>query len=1411
MAKKVIFDKEGKDTGEAYDPEEGYAAWAARQAAIGLAETPGTFATLGGLAKAGYDYATSGKDDKRTFGEHLLDPNGGKEKLEQYDNVVVESLRKNHPEASPEEINERFDKVRKHSKKYWNETADFYRSGVSFGRKWGVGTNEFFGDERLPTEKTQSDQVMNIIGGAAPLPVSGIVKATGAAGAKAATKIAETAAANRAVRYGLNAVEAVTPVTVVPEGASAAGRVGLNIGVGTAINQGARAYADEPSIIAAPVETAKTFFTKDDGSADITTIGAAGAVAAVIAGKTYKTLTKVKPHAPNAGPAREAMEGIANPEPNLTVSSLGSDIEPIRKSAKAAGLADEDVQILYDKAQRYAGPMAKSDHDAWMAEKVSPITERYVREDPKFQTLFEQHIADRSRVYGDVKAIKDIDEELASLQARYQGLRNAEPKTKVPGQIQKSAEKSTDVLDRIKELSQERQVRIRDADPNLRSSMMGDDFATVKARLKQSSSDPRIQDTERALGRLYNDLIDVNEGRGIINSATAADMKLAIKRGNYTLNENPMAQKSWLERAKTKATKWTEDHLIYTDTNGALALYRGVNNQRTRKGYLTYDAATGKEKVRYVNKQPDWTPQPRTNNPSNPFIELAHMSMRTRQAAHANVLMKEYFETMKNAPGNAGNRLVRLERIPHNLADSKLKEIISDLDAKTGPFKTAYFDGGDLVVATHNSKIIRDMFKFAPSAVVPILHQSRRGFQSWVTGAMNPTWAMIGMPWDVIMGSVFRNKQMAFGPISGLAHQALGRGSIGARIISAAGTPIDLAYNMLKMPLVASKAVLTEVMGGQLAKRWEAQLASNSGVISQIAKLPGGKEIVEKTVSAMSKAYDASWTHVTKAMKVGHVSNYSDEILSHIQSLDKLSKAYPMYKSAWSGYKSVLSVLHDVPKQMFLTQNLKMYRRELAKGRKLAKYVSEDFIANEARTIGGDLARTSGNKYIQQALSTVPYGNVALQSLRYTAHRVRTNGSEGMLRLAAMGSAAGWAYSYIASDPKAADWYFNQLPQEQRMQSLPIPNFIRHARRMMGEDLPMDDPSKEFLLVRMPPEMLPFIVPVMHGMMALGLISNKNMDVPPALGKDIGGMVDQVFGLGLPPMIQAGAAYFGQKVEPSKMMHGESPFREIRDITFGGVNKDKMSPQSRIPHAWHDVFNAMFGSVAGTLLEAGNYADIIYGKNKDMGEAVVEGAKKLAVERGSKVPYAAHIWPEVNRQYVFTPPTQELSNQMGILRKVNAQWGAEPELRMLFGKGGSKPNTTDYADVQGGGGGAPMADQDLQVIVADVHQSFFQGPMLKIQQERTRERKIHESLTIGAPTKFAESPLIRFKRAQEAAKKVNALDRELYSLYQDQWKEIATSPSGKAFEAKYGKLTPENLLKAAQASAREGGLQKDRP
>jgi hypothetical protein len=303
---------------------------------------------------------------------------------------------------------------------------------------------------------------------------------------------------------------------------------------------------------------------------------------------------------------------------------------------------------------------------------------------------------------------------------------------------------------------------------------------------------------------------------------------------------------------------------------------------------------------------------------------------------------------------------------------------------------------------------------------------------------------------------------------------------------------------------------------------------------------------------------------------------------------------------------------------------------------------------------------------------------------------------------------------------------------------------------------------------------------------------------------------DQIFGLATPPIIQSIAGVAGKKLEPGKMLGGESPVRDIREQQFAGANKDKMSPQSRIPHVYYDAFVGMFGTVMGTIFEAANYADNhLTAPGGTIEKAAVEGGKKLLLSAGQNAPAGNHIWPDMNRRYIYTPIAEKRQKDFAVLKGViEAQISAEPGVRRAL-QPHARINNLEKIDAQEGAVvGAGVADPDVRVLLATVHKALFTGPYKQLEDQRKIERGKHEAMTVGADPSIPQSPLMRFQAAQEQAKKVNALDRQLYTIYQDQWKQMQGSPSGKVFAQKYGPLTPENLARAVQESAREGGQQQ---
>ena len=423
----------------------------------------------------------------------------GEKKLQEYNQGVYNTLRNAYPNLPDAEIQKKFDWAQKHSKKYYEDTTPFYRSGMAFARKWGKGTNEFFGDPRLPPEKTQADTIMNIAGGAV-VPVPGqallgpISKGVGAVAGKTAGKVAA------------NVAEFATPVTFIPKGAGGgeiAARVGANIAIPAAVDQAVRAHKGDPSVVADTVNYATNLYDKgltrdatkgvdltleinkkDDGSNTAATVGAAGFFATLLGARRLRNV-------PSGGPTSQAMSQAAYPTVNPTkmnVARAGSDVEPFRVVAKEQGLTNDEIDTFMTNTRMNAGNNPTADSRIWYSQRVEPVVDRFVREDPSFQEKFYRHIIDADRMRGDTDAVAKSNDLFIKAEADLQ---------KATGPRGRSTPQ------RIQELTTERNLRrdeynarIADSDPNLRYSMMNEDRATVQARLTQSRQDPRIRAVE---------------------------------------------------------------------------------------------------------------------------------------------------------------------------------------------------------------------------------------------------------------------------------------------------------------------------------------------------------------------------------------------------------------------------------------------------------------------------------------------------------------------------------------------------------------------------------------------------------------------------------------------------------------------------------------------------------------------------------------------------------------------------------------------------------------------------------------------------------------------------------------------------------------------------------------------------
>ena len=203
------------------------------------------------------------------------------------------------------------------------------------------------------------------------------------------------------------------------------------------------------------------------------------------------------------------------------------------------GVGPDQIDAYMTNFNRNASNMPLADHQNWFQEKVSPIVEQFAREDPNFINKYWQHITDSDRNWGDTEALARTDklfnDSLAELQ-------------KAQASGRSTPQRIAELQRKVGDLQTERQARMGDTDPNLRYSTMTEDRATVQARLQQSSQDPKIRQLEAHAHKLYDDLFDEAVKSNVMSLTEANRAKLEVRKGNYRLTDNPLAQKSWLER-----------------------------------------------------------------------------------------------------------------------------------------------------------------------------------------------------------------------------------------------------------------------------------------------------------------------------------------------------------------------------------------------------------------------------------------------------------------------------------------------------------------------------------------------------------------------------------------------------------------------------------------------------------------------------------------------------------------------------------------------------------------------------------------------------------------------------------------------------------------------------------------------
>ena len=1409
----VIYNAKGEDTGERLSNDSLFVQ-SLRQGASAFGEIPTILPTLYGLAGAAYDYGTSGSG--KTFGDNLYTPEGH-EKVKELDQRIFNQLKERNPDEDDEKLNKRLDFIRKHSSKYYDETTPYYRRGISFGRGWNRGVQEAVGEERLPSERTQTDALIgNLATAAVPLPLP--------AGARGSINTLMTTPATsnlaRAGKIAGNVAELTTPFTAP----FTAKRYGLNVGVAETMDQGMRFATSQPNVT--------DYVKNDDGSYSAKAMAASGAAAAAAAFAVWKgkNIASIVPGT-TYGPSRAQTMGENLPIPGgdtayylkQGVRNIGSETGAPKQMLKDLGVPD-DIRARADvRMDQETGAMSLQHaenyavrgifRDGTEAKYKLVDTAKLVDElTPDDLQLYKDSFVARNRIHDAIEGVRATNTKVGEAQNRL--AREMAKTTPDPARLRA-------IYDELTNFKRELHARVNDTDPNLRphSSTMSDrDAVAINVRAKNN---PKVNELLTRFRQHHDDMALERYKAGVISKAAYIKERTHFRLGLTHHEENPLGGMSIVERKLAWAkNQWAPDQLNEMG-RGRGILFRGATEREYRRGYMS-DLYNKDNKAYELPRIPHQTgpAEARVNAPFEPMQQMLINLIRSQQSISGNTATREWAHVALASPKNINGKYIKeVNRIPSHQIGVKANEIDKELaKAAKHNSRTGYYENGDFVIVQHGSPLVKQSFEFAPAAVVPILNEARKFSQAWVTGPIvKPFFALTSQPWDATAMAFFRNPSIAGGPFSaammkaGIAMGMKKENPIIQFLANSVAGGDFLINNAVRLPATFIKRVAIHMAGEAsvaAAKNIEQSLIRNSSTMAIWANNAGLRPLVSQTAKILADSLQASHMYQMAHMRIGQTNILSD-VKGYERELTKMGKNMLPQEQSWiAKYKNLFAMIHDTAKEMSFSTNKKLYEYELKKAYKSIPKETREAIANEVRTIGGDYQRHSGVQWVNRALSTTMFGNVALQGSRWVVGKMHKNpiATSYRLMMGAILPAIYGLHSITTSSPEAAHWLWNVETDERRLTGFYFWNPVVAVRRAMGHTEPFD--KSQIWRISQSPELFAFTIPVLNGLLALGWLKHVGLPteevsrgriVPPNTSRDMHAVIDGIFGQSLPPLNLFGGLS-GHEVKPSHLLYGESPLRKMPENRMSGANSDMMSPGSSISRTFYDTIGALYGVTAQHAVSAVNVGlETIQRPKGGVVKGTGDALEHFITQEKASMTHSNMLFPDVARNFIFTPVAKELGKQMQTLAQINKQYSNQDAMRR-------RGNTVDRLRNQPGVSvGEELDDPMLANIVGEIHTRLFSGQMNGVTKERIDARALHEAAQVGsAPDK---TPKERHMQAQQTALKVNKLDNMRYTIYQQVMGDLENR-FGKQFLQKYGaKFSPEALLAATKLSARRATLQ----
>ena len=330
----------------------------------------------------------------------------------------------------------------------------------------------------------------------------------------------------------------------------------------------------------------------------------------------------------------------------------------------------------------------------------------------------------------------------------------------------------------------------------------------------------------------------------------------------------------------------------------------------------------------------------------DPVRALDHYSTAVQRFAQINQVRRDYINGMMSA----------------SVHDPNIGHVIQ-YKGKAGKYNP-----GHIVVYRHgtpeayevNDPAVLGALKFQPQFADNVFNWTRRAFQATTTGFAAPWFAPNAAIYDAMIGGALRDK----GTAAGFIDKALQKSGFKFGL---PGDPTSFAVLAAGIGIGSYGKFL-----GMVSRRMNVALDSDAALVGLL-----GRENVKSLADTMGEAYSRSTAAMFDRMGMGSARFSQDAAIPELSSVVRLASPsgggafWPGAEKLFRSYMTALDMVQNGMRYGYLWMN----KGKLDGPEDLAR------IARQVRELSGDFGRAGSGKVSRHFDATIPYFNVAKQSL----------------------------------------------------------------------------------------------------------------------------------------------------------------------------------------------------------------------------------------------------------------------------------------------------------------------------------------------------------------------------------------------------------------------------------------------